>query len=282
MKKIAILIIVLLFNLKINAQTTITTDSVTQLSTCAGSSIVVSYKTTGTFPPLGNTFTAQISNGFGSFANPIDIGSIPFNLGFIPATLPKTLGFGFLYKIRVISTNPADTGTACPNTLIITQVAQFNQIVTSCQGDSTVLTALNPGSSYSWSTGDTTSSITPTGPGIYSVTTKDLLGCKSTVSDTITGPVICTGINELSIKNIFSVYPNPSNGTCTISITKTNSKDILLSVYDILGKEVFRLSDKSSSTEYKKDIHLEHLATGIYSLKLTIGSDLKTQKIIIQ
>ncbi len=285
MKKITTTIVLLLFSIIINAQPSITTDSITQLTTCAGGNLLVTFKTTGTFP-LGNTFTAQISNALGSFATPLNIGQTPFvfGQGLILATLPKTLSFGFFYKIRVISSNPADTSVS-PSTIIISTIAQLNQIIKGCQGDSTTLTSTNLlASSYSWSTNATTTSIKPTTPGIYSVTTKDIAGCKSTVSDTIIGTVICagTGIDENTVNNIFTIYPNPSNGFCNVAITNTNSKDVLITVMDILGKEVFCLSDKNSSAEYKKEINLEHLATGIYSIKLIIGSDVKTRKLIIQ
>ncbi len=91
------------------------------------------------------------------------------------------------------------------------------------------------------------------------------------------------GIDEQAANETdFNVYPNPTNGIFTIAISNTNSKNLSISVADILGKEVFRLSDINSSAEYKKEINLEHLATGIYNIKLTIGTDIKTRKLIIR
>lgn len=91
------------------------------------------------------------------------------------------------------------------------------------------------------------------------------------------------GITEQTTNEMdFDVYPNPSNGLFTVTITNTNSEDISISVIDILGKEIVQLSDKNRSTEYNKQVHLEHLAPGIYFVKLTIGNDVKTQKIIVQ
>lgn len=91
------------------------------------------------------------------------------------------------------------------------------------------------------------------------------------------------GITEQAINEIeFVLYPNPSDGIFTLTFSNTNSENISISVIDILGKEVFHLSDKSRSTEYNKQINLGNLAPGIYSIKLSIGNDYKTQKLIVQ
>jgi Secretion system C-terminal sorting domain len=288
MKKITSIISALLLSFTIAAQTTIKTDSITQLTTCAGDDLILTFKTTGTFA-LGNKFTAQISNGFGQFNNPADIGNTRlafFGQGIILAKLPSTLTLGFFYKIRVISSNPADTSVSPSNIIITTIPTLFNQILSTCQNDSTVLSSSLVGSTYLWSTGATTQSIVPTDTGVYTLTSKDLLGCKTTVTDTVRDSVTCIspiflGIENTSLSNLTTVYPNPSYGSCNINISKTNSKDILISVVDILGKEVFHISDKNSSTEYKKEINLEQLAKGIYSIRITIGSDVITRKLIL-
>ncbi|HET6991035.1 MAG TPA: hypothetical protein VFJ43_06915, partial [Bacteroidia bacterium] len=160
MKKIltSIFVSIFLMSFSAKAQLAISTDSILQLSTCAGGNIIVPYTVTGGNYNFGNTFTAQLSNNFGSFANPVNIGSLFYwGSGIILCTIPANTNFGFLYKIRVISNNPVDTGTACPNTLIITQIAQLNQIVsnpgdTICVGEQTTLTAINLANAYSWST----------------------------------------------------------------------------------------------------------------------------------
>lgn len=284
MKKITTLFSAVLFSLTIAAQTTLVTDSILQLSTCAGDDILVTFKTTGSYS-LSNKFTAQISNSFGQFNNPVDIGNTRFALfgqGIILAKLPPSFTFGFLYKIRVISTNPADTSVS-PSNIIITSPPQvLNQILRICQGDSTQLTSTILGaSSYSWSTGDSTQSIIARDTGAYSVTTTDALGCTSTVHDTLVGTVICTGIDEESMNNLFDIYPNPSNGTCNLTVTNSTSNNLFISIADMLGKEVLRLSDKNTATAYKKEIDLGDIAPGIYSVQLSIGNDLKTRKLII-
>ncbi|MCB9046435.1 MAG: T9SS type A sorting domain-containing protein [Chitinophagales bacterium] len=57
-----------------------------------------------------NTFTAQLSNSSGSFANPINIGSRTDTTGdTIWCTIPVNTTPGNGYRMRIVSSNPADT-----------------------------------------------------------------------------------------------------------------------------------------------------------------------------
>lgn len=60
----------------------------------------------------GNVFTAQLSDGNGSFANPVAIGTLNgTSVGTIPAQIPNYLPNGTGYRVRVVSSNPPLTGT---------------------------------------------------------------------------------------------------------------------------------------------------------------------------
>jgi len=70
---------------------------------CSGDGFTVSFSTTGTFGPT-NTFSVQLSDATGSFANPIVIGSgsgSPIN-----CVMPMSTSSG-TYKIRVVASDPA-------------------------------------------------------------------------------------------------------------------------------------------------------------------------------
>ena len=177
-----------------DATPTVTCDSMLS-SPCPGSSALVRFTVTGGTFPFGNIFTAQLSNAFGSFAAPVNIGSVPYNTGFIIATIPISTGLGFLYRVRIVTSNPVDTSNVSPNTILILQVAQLNHITVSphnyiCPGEIITLTDLNYGSTFAWSTGATTQSIQVTQPGIYTVTSTNIATCKATTSDTLVAPVV--------------------------------------------------------------------------------------------
>lgn len=80
-------------------------------SLCSGQSLQVPYTSSGFFD-AGNTFTAQLSDANGSFAAPLTIGSIAATgSGTIEALVPASLPHGAGYRIRVVSSSPAVTGT---------------------------------------------------------------------------------------------------------------------------------------------------------------------------
>ena len=95
-------------------------------SLCQGSTVVVEFTALGTYNS-GNVFTAQLSDGSGSFASPTNIGSLPFS-GVMPAPVPGVIGaqsyiycqipsvpFGSQYRIRVISSDPENIEIGCDN-----------------------------------------------------------------------------------------------------------------------------------------------------------------------
>ncbi|NOT52831.1 MAG: T9SS type A sorting domain-containing protein [Chitinophagaceae bacterium] len=72
----------------------------------------VAFTSTGTFN-AGNTYSAQLSDDLGSFAIPTVIGTLVdnSNAGTINITIPAGTAGGTGYRIRVISDNPAVTGS---------------------------------------------------------------------------------------------------------------------------------------------------------------------------
>lgn len=254
-----------------NAQLTLHCDSILQTSTCAGGNVIVPFTVTGGNFNFGNTFTAQLSDNWGSFANPVNIGSIFwFSSGVIFAQIPANANFGFLYRVRIISSNPADTSNTSPNTLIVTQVAQLNTIVatpgdTACVGDTVTLFAVNPAASYSWSTGDTTQSIQVTQPGTYSVTTTDFLTCQSTTADTIVFQV-CSGIAEMkAVNQQLFLYPNPAGNELFIRLTAAGAGGDVIRFTNMLGQELTaRTMNSTVAGEIRFDVSA--FPPGLYSV----------------
>ncbi|MBL0310285.1 MAG: T9SS type A sorting domain-containing protein [Bacteroidetes bacterium] len=91
--------------------TDITVGTVTSLSYCAGDAISVPYTISGTFTS-GNIYTAQLSDAAGSFATPVSLGTLSSTAtGAVSGTIPSNTAYGTGYKIRIISSNPADTSS---------------------------------------------------------------------------------------------------------------------------------------------------------------------------
>lgn len=279
----------LLFSGSAFAQTSITCDSIIQTSTCAGGNVIIPFSYTGTFP-FGNVFTAELSDFWGNFGSPVTMGSTMFVIGgngIIFGTIPANTNFGFLYRVRIVSSNPADTSSNSPNTLIVTQVAQLNQVVSNpgdsvCPGDTVTLTALNFANSYLWSTGDTTQSITVTQSGTYSVTTTDALTCESTASDTVLFDLaFCVGISETDLQAALELYPNPASETVYLSYSASYGNDAYFEIADVTGKMV--LAEKlRQDVSGRQAIDVSNLNAGVYFLTLHVNGDQVSRKLVIE
>ncbi len=92
----------------------------------------------------------------------------------------------------------------------------------------------------------------------------------------------CAGIEEIASHPI-SVYPNPSSGgIINIAVKNANFYELMISITDIQGKEVFSTLDKNISSDYNRQINIMKFAKGIYFIKLSTGADAQTQKLIVE
>jgi hypothetical protein len=83
------------------------TDTAIAGPLCSGSALSVPFTLSGIYNS-GNIFTAQLSDASGSFASPVNIGTLPGTAaGTINATIPSGTIPGTGYRIRVVSSSPA-------------------------------------------------------------------------------------------------------------------------------------------------------------------------------
>ncbi len=115
-------------------------------------------------------------------------------------------------------------------------------------------------------------------PITYTVT--DTNGCSNSSTQNLTVQS-CSGIEEYASYEVL-VYPNPSSGEFTLSIKNANIEELIISVVDIQGKEVFGVRERNITADYNKVINLENVSKGMYYIKLSTGSDMKIQKLIVQ
>ena len=73
---------------------------------------------------------------------------------------------------------------------------------------------------------------------------------------------------------VIEAYPNPFNGSVSITLSGANSDDLGLTIYDMLGREVKSAqfnSDGSNRTTYTwdgMDNHGQAMPSGVYFVKL--------------
>lgn len=116
--------------------------------------------------------------------------------------------------------------------------------------------------------------------GSYHVIATNFFGCE-TSSDTVQLTYV-NAIEENSQIEGMRIYPNPTKGVFNIELNLKFNSDILINIYDIVGKAVY--SDKSTtfSGNYNKTVDLSNLAKGIYTANITVNNETIRSKIIIQ
>jgi hypothetical protein len=80
--------------------------------------------------------------------------------------------------------------------------------------------------------------------------------------------------------NMFGVYPNPSNGEVTISLS--TDKDVNVSLFDIRGRKVYGQLHNNTSDSFNEKVDFSSMASGVYMLNVESGSKRAIKKIVIQ
>lgn len=110
--------------INLSVSSPISTGSVSYAPACPGGALTVPYTVNSSCAVFnaGNIFTAQLSDASGSFASPVNIGSLSATTsGTINAIIPGGTTSGTGYRIRVVSSSPAFTGTMNSSTAAVTK-----------------------------------------------------------------------------------------------------------------------------------------------------------------
>jgi hypothetical protein len=77
-------------------------------------------------------------------------------------------------------------------------------------------------------------------------------------------------------------YPNPFNPATTIEFTIPETGLVTLDIYNAVGQKVTSLVNENlKAGVYKKQWNAEGFASGIYYARLTAGTNVKTQKLVL-
>jgi len=117
----------------------------------------------------------------------------------------------------------------------------------------------------------------------YVISREDIITIQNTVvlenqNLEVTEIASYTSVMEHSDLNLpFAIYPNPSNGLFTIS--NPENKEITVMVFDAAGHKVNQQSFKGSSLH---SLDLQHLATGLYFVRITGDKIQQNSQIMIK
>ena len=268
------------FATAIGANAITTTNDVAPASWCFNSTPTgtVNFNSTGTFT-AGNVYTAQLSDAAGSFAAPTSIGTLSSTASgalSIATSIPSGIAVGTGYRVRVVSSNPATTGTDNTSNLIINALPTVTMGALSdvCVYNSAFsLTQGAPASGTYSGTGVSGGAFTPSTAGIgahtitYAYT--DANSCMNTANTTINVNA-CASIDELNTESFF-IIPNPVETSFQIVGIDAESK---VELVDFSGKLISNFSKGQDTFD------VSNLSEGIYIVRITNGTETVLTKLI--
>jgi len=116
---------------------------------------------------------------------------------------------------------------------------------------------------------------------------QELTNIKVNQIKTITEPdeLTVVGVEEeqlLSSFNLHQNYPNPFNPITTIRYSLEMNSEVIISIYDVTGREVAKLVDDNiSAGEHEVQWDASEMASGLYIYQLKTDSFTHTKKMIL-
>lgn len=151
-------------------------------------------------------------------------------------------------------------------------------------GQSIVLTS-SFGNGYLWSTGETTSSITVSEGGNFTVNVYSAANCFSASLPVTITLEIPTGIDPLtpeSENTSFFLYPNPASIDFNVVFTSNARKKIIFNLFDVTGREILTREIICQTGENYLKVNTNEFSSGIYFAGMNSGEKKQMIKVIIE
>ncbi|HNQ12847.1 MAG TPA: PKD domain-containing protein [Bacteroidia bacterium] len=105
-----------------------------------------------------------------------------------------------------------------------------------------------------------------------------------------TGRTAVTALDTCSVQGIesingitnFEVHPNPSEGQFTYSFISTEKSDLIISLNNAIGEEIYKENLNSFVGTYRRNLDFRDRAKGIYILNVSNGKNVSSQRILLQ
>ncbi len=91
----------------------------------------------------------------------------------------------------------------------------------------------------------------------------------------------CVGFVENILANGVSVYPNPNNGSFTLSVN-ANVADLTIKITDMQGRVVYASVENNVNAGFVKQISLDTQSSGMYLMHIIANGEQRTEKIAVQ
>jgi predicted RNase H-like HicB family nuclease len=157
-------------------------------------------------------------------------------------------------------------------------VVNLGADINAAAGTIVTLDAGNEGSTFLWSTSETTQTISVSAAGTYYVLVTNEFGCYEV--DSIKVHYTLSNLELSSELKDLKVFPNPVNGNLNVNFRIQKEDDVQLKIFNYTGAIVYSENTVSHSGEYNKNIDLSAMTPGIYFLQVVQNGQSQTVKII--
>lgn len=90
------------------------------------------------------------------------------------------------------------------------------------------------------------------------------------------------GVNEIAAINAFTFYPNPTNGTASVSFTAAKDASYTARIINIYGQEVTNNVLNVTAGLNVTKVDVSNLAAGVYIYTITDGKNVQTQRFVVE
>lgn len=118
-------------------------------------------------------------------------------------------------------------------------------------------------------------------PGTYTVVLSATNDCGTTVEGKEITIIETTAVNNIDILNAVSINPNPNNGEFTLSVEATDSGEVEIEIYNILGQIVKTDNFKIRSGYNSKALRIYGQSPGAYLILMKNGSQSNVMKFVL-
>jgi Concanavalin A-like lectin/glucanases superfamily/Secretion system C-terminal sorting domain/Ig-like domain CHU_C associated len=199
-----------------------------------------------------------------------------------------TNGIAFSPTATATYTVTGTDANTCSNTATQTVTVNANPVasltapvVVLCTGTPATLTGLPSGGTYSVISGSAsalsgnTFNAATTGTYTVSYSTSNVAGCTDTANLNFNVNCILGLDNAIINNSSFIIMPNPNNGVFTIN--STIEIDGSIELINELGQVVY----KNRMNGLSQQLNVQHLAAGVYHLKVSNGNGIQTKRLSI-
>ncbi len=192
-----------------------------------------------------------------------------------------------VYTVQLIACNTSgcDTFSLSLNVSVLTATINYSGVQEPGQPITFTGTS-NNGLNWLWNYGDgnlgsgqsTVHTYTTGGIYIVALTVLDSSGCQVTVYDTVA--ISGVGIQEFAGTAAISVSPNPFFGETLISVSVSESQDVSIQVYDIMGRTVETIMQDHWLQPGHYEFRFKPSQPGVYFIRMHSGSFSLVKKVI--